>query len=335
MLNSEETTQLQETLEALPHGLEFILYNADNSEFGRKIESFVRAICRISEGKLKAVEGSSEESLPASPCFRICGGERRNIIYAAVPERHQFAPFLKAMESMVHDAGPPQSASAELAQLIPPVEIWVLVSADCPRCPSAVEAAIMLSGRIPSASSFIIDAQQFPNLTKEKGIRAVPATVIDRRLVLIGNISTNRMMELVRIRGTDKFDDELVLSSIERGNIEQAVEQFRNGKGTTAILFLLQKPDLSARMSGLMLLEKALEVDPAAVRAMAPSLIDLLSHQDSRIRGDVADLLGKVGDRRAIPPLERLTRDLDPDVAEAAVESLRSLREEIPPVLPE
>jgi HEAT repeat protein len=52
----------------------------------------------------------------------------------------------------------------------------------------------------------------------------------------------------------------------------------------------------------------------------------MLSHKDSRIRGDIADLLGKTGDPRAIPKLEPLKADPDPDVADAAVEAIEELR---------
>jgi hypothetical protein len=325
MLNSEKMLQLQSTLEALPQALELILCNTDNSEFSRKLGSFVEEVCRISGGKLKAVEGGREEDLPASPCFRIRNCESRKIIYAAVPEGHQFAPFLKAMKIMAHHPGQSRSTLSEVVEPIPP-EIWVLVSANCPHCPSAVEAAIAASSQIPLTSLFIIDAEQFPNLTEEKGIRTVPATVIDRRLVLIGNVYADRITELLRIRRTDQFDVELMHSLIDAGNIERAVEQFRGGKGRAAILSLLQEPALSSRMGALMVLERTLESDPASVCAIVPSLITLLSHQDSRIRGDVADVLGKAGDRRAVPALERLARDLDSDVAEAASEALLHLR---------
>jgi HEAT repeat protein len=52
----------------------------------------------------------------------------------------------------------------------------------------------------------------------------------------------------------------------------------------------------------------------------------MLSHYDARIRGDVADLLGKIGDPAAIPHLEPLISDPDPDVAEAAVDALEELK---------
>ena len=75
-----------------------------------------------------------------------------------------------------------------------------------------------------------------------------------------------------------------------------------------------------------MVLEEALGQDPEAIREMVPSIIELLFHEDSRIRGDMADFLGRVGDRRVVPHLERLTSDPDPDVVEAAADALEELQ---------
>jgi HEAT repeat protein len=58
---------------------------------------------------------------------------------------------------------------------------------------------------------------------------------------------------------------------------------------------------------------------------MVPQLIELLCHQDHRIRGDIADLLGKIGDPNAIPHLQKLTSDPHPEVAEASAEALEVL----------
>ena len=75
-----------------------------------------------------------------------------------------------------------------------------------------------------------------------------------------------------------------------------------------------------------MIVERALEDKPEAVRALIPSLIGMLSNDDSRIRGDIADLLGKIGDPQVIPNLEPLLADPDPDVSEAAADAIEELR---------
>jgi len=328
MINEEETLQLQTALESLPQAIEVILYKTEDSEFGRQLVSFVYAICGISKGKLKVLEGTPEAASPASPCFRISKGEQGNVTYAVVPLGHQLAPFLQALRMAAERYSLPFESSLKHDQIGSPAEIWVLVSSECPRCPKAVEAAVALSYQHPLVSLFIIDALQFPALAQERGIKAVPATVIDQQLALVGNISASRLEELVRIRGTEKYSEELIRSYIETRRIGKGVDMLQHGDGRPAILSLMQEPDLSTRMGALLVLEETLDSYPTAIREMVPSLIGLLSHQDARIRGDVADFLGRAGDPQAIPSLEDLTNDEDADVAEASAEALELLRQQ-------
>ncbi len=51
----------------------------------------------------------------------------------------------------------------------------------------------------------------------------------------------------------------------------------------------------------------------------------LLSQDDVALRGDTAELLGKIGNPIAIPALKKTAEDPDPDVREAAEEALEAL----------
>jgi thiol-disulfide isomerase/thioredoxin len=300
------------------------LYQTQENEFGRKLESFVDEISRSSPGKFTVSRNSDISDLPAFPCFRISSCGYPGIVYAALPAGHQFPPFLKALELIAGGNAPvsnPESASASI-----PAEIQVLISENCPHCPKTVEAAILLASRHPWISPYIIDAGQFPDIAEKYGIKSVPATILDRRLVLVGNSTADRLMDLIKIRGTQEFEMEVVLSLIESRRISEAAECLLHDAGRQVILALVQDVDFAKRLSALVVIEKALDVHPEAVRAMAPSFAALLSNRDARIRGDVADLLGKIGDARTIAQLEPLTADPDPDVAEAAIEAIEELR---------
>ena len=51
----------------------------------------------------------------------------------------------------------------------------------------------------------------------------------------------------------------------------------------------------------------------------------LMEHADHRIRGDTADLLGKIGSPEAIPALKKAAADKNPDVVEAVEEALEEI----------
>jgi thiol-disulfide isomerase/thioredoxin len=302
------------------------LYRTQESEFGRRLESFIKEMCQLSQGKIRIVRASEDTGLPACPCFSISARGRAGIVYAALPAGFQFAPFLKALEWLTRDE--PSGINPKVASIPSPTpaEIQVLISENCPHCPKVVEAAVFLAGRYPWISCCVIDAGQYPDIAQKYGVKSAPATIVDRRLVLVGSITADRLMELIEIRGTPKFEMEVVLSLIAGRRISEAAECLARDAGRQVILNLAQEPDFSKRLSALVVIEKALEDNPDAVRAMAPSFAALLGNQDARIRGDIADLLGKIGNSHTIEQLEPLTSDPDPDVAEIAAEAIDMLR---------
>jgi hypothetical protein len=324
MINQDEKNQLEKTCEELERPVALALYQTKESKFGQKIESFVEEVCRCSKGKIRAGEGTPDRRLHEYPCFRVDGEEIGNLAYAAVPTGHQFAPFLGALKlaggKRIPVTDPPHS------QNLLPGEIQVLVSENCPRCPAVVEAAISLSDRDSEIFSCVMDVMQFPKLVQKYRIKSVPATILDRRLVLIGSVSAERLAALARIRGTNEFEMEVVQSIIDTGRIAEAADCLNQEAGRSVLVALLQHPEFSKRLSALVVLQKALEEKPDTVRILVPSLVDLLSHEDSRIRGDIADLLGKIGDPQVLPQLERLLGDPDPDVVEAAADAIAELR---------
>jgi len=322
MLDKDEIAQMKKVCEALVHPVQCTLYPAGESGFGRKMKDFVEEICGLSQGKIRAATGDPDPDFGLYPSFRIGNEGCANIVYAAIPLGHQFQPFIHGLERI----GAKSSAPLRDGETGSPAEIQVLISESCPRCPVAVGAALQLSTRNSSIESCIVDAAQFPDIVKEYWIKSVPATILDRRLVLVGGISADRLLELVNTRGTLKFEMEVVQSLIDRGRISEAAAGLDQDAGREVVVGLMQSPDFSKRLSGLVVVEKALDENPGAVRTLMPSLVEMLRHDDSRIRGDIADLCGKIGDPQAIPQLEPLLADPDPDVAEAAAEAIEELR---------
>jgi hypothetical protein len=323
MFNEEETAQLQTLFKKFTQTVEFTLHQADRNDFGRKLEKTVSEVCRLSDGKCVIVSDTAGLDPVAVPCIKIGAGGYANIVYAAIPTGHQFPPFLKILERIGGGYRTLENGSLSDSS---PAELIVLISDSCPRCPLVVEAAGLSACGNPSMVASFVDVMQFQDFVKKYRILSVPATILDKQIVLIGTISAERIKVLVQSRGTPKFEIEIVRSLIERQDISGAAGYLDREAGRTVVLDLLQNTEFSKRLSALVVLEKGIEDDLDAVRAMVPSLIPMLSHYDARIRGDVADLLGKIGDPAAIPHLEPLISDPDPDVAEAAVDALEELK---------
>jgi hypothetical protein len=324
MFKEDEVRKLRASLDKFTGTVEFSLHGTGANEFGRRLESFVSEICRLSDGKCAAVADPPDFTVPASPCFTMGFRGRSNIVYAALPAGYQFPPFLKILETF--GSGPPAAPGAGCPSIRSRAELLVLISGSCPRCPRAVEAAGLSACADPSILACVADVMQFQEFVKEYKIHSVPATVVDRKIVVTGTAPAGRIMELIRIRGTPEFEMERVRSLIDGRNIAEAARCLGRDAGRAVVLDLLEDVEFSKRLSALVVMEKAIEEDAGPVRSMVPSLLSLLGHSDARIRGDVADLLGKIGDPRAVPYLEPLIRDPDPDVAEAASDAISELK---------
>jgi HEAT repeat protein len=85
---------------------------------------------------------------------------------------------------------------------------------------------------------------------------------------------------------------------------------------------------MTTRISLMMMAEQLLENHPAALDPAVDALIDVLSVDDTPLRGDTADLLGRIGNPAAVEPLKKLLTDPDADVAEVAQDSLDAIEEQ-------
>jgi len=327
-MKEEDLKILRKTVNNLTATVELILHEKENDPFSQKMQDFARELSEASEGRIIVTTEQDDFALPRLPALTLSNDNSRNIHYLVVPEGHELGPFSQALTFVAQGYAPLTDKTKELLHKVSsPAEIMVLVSPYCTNCPHVVEGVISLASTNPLVSAFIADVQYFKELAEKHKIQSVPATIIDQRLVLIGQITQEKLAELLVQRGTLAYDRERIRSLIERGLIEEAADLICKGEGGEAALSLFEQGDLSMRMGVLVVFEEALENDALSVRGLVPHLITLLSHEDARIRGDIADLLGKTGDPQAIPQLERLTTDSDPDVADAAAEALELLRD--------
>ena len=92
-------------------------------------------------------------------------------------------------------------------------------------------------------------------------------------------------------------------------------------------LELLSDPDWSVRMGMMVVLEEVADKRPDLVRRIYPYLLDMLDREDDNQRGDVAYLLGNIGDATVLGSLEVLLNDANTEVAEAAFEAIQQIRE--------
>ena len=327
-MTDSDLEKLTREIGTLSTPVKLILNKKEADPLSQDMEQFARTVADICPQAITVSESSADHHTLNLPGLTIARGETTNIHYLCVPEQNEILPFAHALTFIARGEAPVSSAiKASIQQIATPVEIMVLISSFCTNCPLVVEAVLSLAVTSPLISAYVIDVQHVAPFAEEYAIQSVPATIIDRHLVHIGETTPERLVEIVLNRGTDAYKRDVMRSLIDRGTIDEAVDLLCEQSDVDGMLTLFEEGDLSMRMGVLVVFEEALEKNRTTIQNMVPKLISMLTNTDARIRGDIADLLGKIGDPRALPHLEHLTNDSDPDVVDAAEEAIEMLRE--------
>ncbi len=230
------------------------------------------------------------------------------------------------------DAADVEAVVGVLAPLEKDTEVLLFVAPGCPVCPHQLRSVATVAMANPHVVVEVVDVSVERELMERYEVRAVPTTVVDDELIMTGVVAPQELARrLVERQGPDAA--RIVFASlVEAGRHADAAERLADGRGTAAFLEMWVSSTLHDRMGLLLVAEESLLYDPLGMDPIVPALIaglegaGSMADDDAR-RGDTADLLGRIGHPTARPVLERLTRDGNPEVAEAAEDALVTLAE--------
>ncbi len=297
----------------------------EQDRFEVNLINIARQISGVSMNRI-GIEEETEYILPGKPSLTPMGRGVGNIHYFAAPEGTELAPFLELLLWMGDDKTPPQTRAAEsLTKLTRPCHLLVLMAAACPHCPQVVTAALTLAVLSPLVTVSIVDAVQFEDLARHYKVKSTPTTIIDDGLTLIGRLTAEELADQVLRSVEISYLPSILDSMIRAGRAEDAAELLCSGDRPEAILPVYLSKEFSVRMGALVTLEEALRKNPRVLDPIVDDLTALLFQEEVALRGDTAELLGKIGNSAAVPALRKAAEDLDPDVREAAEEALQLL----------
>jgi hypothetical protein len=294
--------------------------------FEENLINTCRQITGVSQNRIE-LEESLDSVIPGKPSLTIVGAGVPNVHYLAVPEGHEFAPFLDALMWV---GGAKQTTDAEvyepLRAVTAPVDLLVLIAPVCPHCPQVVRAAVSVGVHCSLVRVTVGDALQFPDLAEQFKVKSTPTTVIDGGLTIVGQVNAPQLVDHIVKSAVGDSLTEILNSMVQSGRAEDAASILCRESRPEAILPLYAAKEFSLRMGALLVMETALEHDPRILDAIVPNLAALLEDQEVGLRGDTAELLGKIGHPAAVPSLEKVLQDPDVDVREAVEEALQSIK---------
>ena len=321
MLTSRELETARSALEALQNPV-VLKVNLTKNPLSKEFRKFIEALVSVSS-KLRPIFTTYAENDP--PTIEI----KPNLRYMALPGGREMAPFL---QSLICRSGGETSLAertlSTMAKFITLTKVEVMISPTCPYCPTVVGLANQLAMTSIYLEVTIIDITSFFQFTQKYDIRAVPTLVIDGQEQLVGNISEDLLVDKLANQSPATFHPDSFKKIVKEGDAEKlAGMMVADGDVYRGALELLADPDWSVRMGMMVVLEEVATLSPDLVQCAYPYVVNQLDHGDASQRGDMAYLLGLIGNAQVLGPLKMLLNDKNPEVAEAAFEAVQQIQE--------
>jgi len=271
-------------------------------------------------------------------------------IWHAAPAGAELRPFLEILAIHGERSASPQKLSEalkgdsektisnprvapKLASLLEamqsPRELAVFTAPQCPHC-----AHMLLElAPIPFVSSYLVirvfDATLFPERAQAAGIRSVPTVLFGDDFRWTGRVDIQHIFEVVCRSEHTALSAAAAIRVLKEGKAHELARlMLASPTLWHDFAAVLTHPDWSVRLGALVVLEELAEKDPAKARAYLPALWEKMDGLPAPVQGDVLYATGIVGDAswkdRVLRWME--TRTDDPDLREAAEETLRKLQ---------
>jgi glutaredoxin len=320
-LTPQELETARNALEALQNPA-VIKVNLSKNDLSKQFCKFVETLATVNN-KFQPIYTTYSEDVP--PTIEI----KPNLRYMALPGGREMAPFLQTLISRSQgETSLAKRTLSRLATFITPTKIEVMVSPTCPHCPMVVSLVNQLALDSTYLEMTIIDITLFTDYAQKYSIRAVPTLVINGQEQLVGNLSEDLLVDKLTNQSPATFHPDSFKKIVKEGDAEKlAGMMVADGDVYRGALELLTDPDWSVRMGMMVVLEEVAERNPELVQTAYTHLVDLLDHGDANQRGDMAYLLGIIGNVSVLGPLKMLLNDNNPEVAEAAFEAVQRIQE--------
>ncbi len=120
----------------------------------------------------------------------------------------------------------------------------------------------------------------------------------------------------------------MIADYMERGFLDNIIDMFKHDSALYALIgTLIQDERVRVRIGITALMEEMKVKDGGNILLALPPLLPLVDHSDPIVRGDAANLIGIIGEKEALPFIERLLADEDPHVRLITREAIAEIKQ--------
>ncbi len=115
----------------------------------------------------------------------------------------------------------------------------------------------------------------------------------------------------------------MIADHMEKGFLENIIDMFRHDRALYSLTGeLIQDERVKVRLGVTALIEELKTLDPANLPLALENLLPLLEYANDLVRGDAANLIGIIGDKKGLYLLKKLLDDKNKAVRLIAKEAL-------------
>ncbi len=314
-------------ISSLANSLELTFYPGGQEQNSGAMKLWLDDLIKISKDKLIYATRDIKKP-PYLPALELQIRGSSSVHYHFIPQGKEVPPFQELIYQMALPKQlPPEDSSTEKPPL-PQIEMLLFVSTHCPNCPTTVRKVHSLAMTLSTLAIHIFEIADHPELAKKYNIQSVPTLIIDEKLRYVGTLNKDRLLAILQAGDAKTLRQEQIRQLIQEGRAPEAAIFIANGENPAFLSEDLGQSTFQDRLGLLFALEETLEINPKSLDPLVKPLLPFLRAKEASLRGDIADLLGKIGQPEALPELQELNHDPDPEVAEAAKEAIEMIVQE-------
>lgn len=149
----------------------------------------------ISEAK----EEAFANGIHRVPAFLLKGAAKGNVRFFGIPSGYEFSALIAdIIDSSKGETDLSEETRKFLGSLRQDVNIKVFTTPTCPYCPSAARLAHQMAVESEYVTADVIEANEFPDLSRRYGVKGVPKTVINDSVEFVGAQPEELVLEQIR-----------------------------------------------------------------------------------------------------------------------------------------
>lgn len=138
----------------------------------------------------EAAEAFAEYGIDKLPAIAVLGDKDYGIRFFGTPAGYEFTSFVQALIHVgKRDHGLSKKVMAEIGKIDKPVHLQVMISPQCPYCPTAVLTAHRFAMASDHIRGDMVETFEFQDLAEKYGVGGVPDTVINEDHRMIGALT--------------------------------------------------------------------------------------------------------------------------------------------------